>query len=162
MNKIFIFDIDQCILDSVFPNLLPSNQHPDAQEQVVREVNEKGWNIELYPEFLRYYYNNCGVNDEVYFVTGRQKHRFDKLTYHQLAELHYEDIIFYPKAGLYQKDLYLTWKCSTIQKLLKKGHEHYIFDDHNDYFKDIDPQQKYKIHFFKCARDEDWRCLNNV
>lgn len=160
MSKIFIFDIDGCILESVFPNLMPSNQHPDAQEQVVKEVNEKGWDVKLYPEFLRFYYNNCTYRDLISIVTGRQEHRFNKLTYHQLQELRYDELIFYPKEGIYQKDIYLSWKCSMIQKLLKKGFKILIFDDHDDYFDDIDPHGKYDISYFEVHTNEGWRMLN--
>lgn len=141
-KKIFTFDIDGCILPSIFPRLLKRNQIKEEQDQLIKKINEKGYQVELYPKFVEFYFENCNLNDLVYFVTGRKRSNFEKLTYHHLSALHYENIIFYPEDGPYTLEFYLNWKFDAILKIILNNGFCYVFDDEKGYFN--------RLSFFNC------------
>lgn len=140
-KKIYVFDIDGCILPSIFPKLLKKNQTREEQAKLIKEINEQGYNIELYPKFIDFYFKNCFL-ELIYFVTGRKRSDFEKLTYHHLSSLQYENIYFYPEDGLYTRDFYLNWKYNTISKIVLDNGFCYVFDDEKGYFN--------RLSFFNC------------
>lgn len=158
-KNMFIFDIDGCILPSIFPKLLKKNQTPNEQDQIIKDINEGGYKIGLYPNFIEFYFKNCS-RKLVYFVTGRKRSNFEKLTYHHLSALQYENIYFYPEDGAYEEESYLKWKLETIRDLLQIGHFHHVFDDMNGYFETLKT-----VHGCRCYQvqnEKDWDLLNFI
>jgi len=158
IKKTFIFDIDGCILPSIFPKLLKKNQTREEQEQIIKNINKQGYSIELYPKFVNFYFKHCS-RELVYFVTGRKRSDFEKLTYHHLASLQYENIHFYPEDGLYTRDFYLSWKYTIIKSLFEKDREYFIFDDEEGYFHELERLEQYYCKCFKVKNDEDWETI---
>lgn len=162
MNKVvYIFDIDGCILPSIFPKLLKKNQTKEKQDKLIKEINEKGTEIELYPKFLEFYFKKCS-HELVYFVTGRKRSNFEKLTYHHLSSLQYENIYFYPEDGPYTLEFYLTWKYNIIKSLFEKDREYLIFDDEDRYFDELESIEQHDCKCFKVESNYGWDTINLV
>lgn len=160
-KKMFIFDIDGCIMPSLFPNL--TKQDPKEKEDLIKEVNQKGFKTDFYRSFFKFYRNNIKYDDLVYFITGRQESSFGALTRHQLSKLiHFSKIqptiIFYPEDKDHVETEYLNWKKETIIDLFDIGFYHNVFDDMNGYFRDLKTIHGSQCHQVKS--DEDWSRLN--
>lgn len=142
-KEIYIFDIDGCIMPSIFPNIHDPNQN---REQIIRDVNEEGKDIRLFPEFIKFYENICKkVALLVFFITGRQQKAFGELTEDQLKKLrkfkHYF-ILFYPEEYSHVPKTYFQWKIEMITCIFRvfknsEGIIFRIFDDMGDYFNEI-------------------------
>lgn len=164
-EKIYIFDIDGCIMPSLFPNTFFNNL--EEKEALVKKVNEEGWNVLPCNEFLQYFINIYEEAFKIFFLTGRQKENFYSLTIHQLRRIDYDDITFFQDGGISQ-DAYLKYKTNYFYKLFEEygmDKEYFIFDDHNDYFQVVffsaiirDPDAK--IHFYEINKATDWIDLN--
>jgi len=160
-RNMFIFDIDGCIMPSLFPNL--KAQDPEERDALIKKVIQKGVGMKPYSSFSRFLKNNVRHDDLIYFVTGRQESSFGNLTRHQLVKYIYltktlPEIIFYPEHGTYEEKSYLKWKHETIRDLLQIGYFHHVFDDMNGYF---DPLEN--VHGCKCYQvqdEKDWDRLN--
>lgn len=141
-KEIYIFDIDGCIMPSIFPNIHDPNQN---REQIIREVNEEGKDISLFPEFIKFYKNIYKKALLVLFITGRQQKTFGELTEYQLKKLrtfkHYF-ILFYPEEYPHVPKAYFQWKIEMITCIFRvfknsEGIMFRIFDDMGDYFNEI-------------------------
>lgn len=154
-----IFDIDECILPSCFPNLTD----PQNREQLIREVLEKSKNIELFPAFIEYYKIFCKKSTSI-FITGRQISEFGELTIKQLTPLKKINnnfvIVYYPEHKSHNPEEYFIWKTNSIKLYLNNVNIKYlIFDDLDDYFEDL---RKYCvgnnviIDFYKINSNDGW------
>ncbi len=147
MKEIYIFDIDDCILPAVFPNL-DDNSMP--REKVIKDTLEKGKYVSLFPEFMEYYEKYCKNAVSIFFLTGRQEREFSELTEMHLMPLKKIkpfQIIYYPAELSHTSKEYFEWKVKQIQEILigkfnqelsdenlKKNFIFKIFDDITDYF----------------------------
>lgn len=168
MNEnINIFDIDNCILPSCFPNLT----EPQNREQLIRDILEKSKNIELFPAFIEYYKIFCKKSTSI-FITGRQESEFKELTEKQLEPLKkinkYFTIIYYPENRSHNPEEYFIWKINSIKSFVSKVNIKYlIFDDLTDYFDFLkdwfrslkyprDCPLNYDVSYFKIDSNDGW------
>ena len=129
---IYIFDIDGCILPSVFPNL--------NEKASIEEMRKGIKAISIYQSFIKYYElisKNSGK--ERFFITGRKAKDFKNETINQLKPLEITEnqIIFYPNRYSYSKIRYFTFKIYNILRIAlnnKRYSEIIVFDDICAYF----------------------------
>jgi hypothetical protein len=168
MKNVFIFDIDGCIMSDLFKNFSFPPKSEEERRFIIKDVNEKGRNVQLYPNFLRYYANNCmdGENN-VFFVTGRKRKDFSILTEKQLSVLNcfYKpfDVIYYPEEKEHNKLEYYTWKITKIFELTNKQEDCYIiFDDLTEHFIILfDYATLFNLNFecHEVKSNDDWKNL---
>ncbi len=142
MKDIFLFDIDDCIMKSVFPNFQEAKGV--SRELIVKTVRERGKLVILYPEFVKFYQKWGKQATEVYFITGRKNSDFGFLTESQLEPIRKYKVyitIFYPKKRQHLEHLYFNWKVNTIKKKIKQNAGKdviiWIFDDLIEHFPKI-------------------------
>ncbi|MFX1273954.1 MAG: hypothetical protein ACFFAT_02820 [Promethearchaeota archaeon] len=145
MKVIHIFDIDGCILPSVFFNI----QYNDIlKEEIIKEVINRSRNVVLFPEFINYYSQNCVNGSMNIFLTGRKERAFNQLTQTQLFPLKIISpfkIIYYPEEKSYLSKEYFNWKTKKIQNLFIENKsynndnqvEYIIYDDMIEHFNSI-------------------------
>lgn len=169
-----IFDIDGCIMDSsdFYPNLTDKEQTKAQIEQIVKESNEKGKDIKLYPNFLQYYHSSQAIKN--IFLTRRKASHFHHLTLQQLAPVLHQNniqVIFYPEDYLHTETNYYFYKTQTIMnyllsfyKILKNPLKVRVFDDHSDYFLDLlyildinKSSNNFNIKCFLIQSNKDWK-----
>ena len=169
-KKIFLIDIDGCILSSCFPNLT----EPRNREKVIQEVLEFSKKISLFPAFIKYY-ENFIKNHFSIFITGRQKSEFKELTEKQLEPLKkispYLNIFYYPENRSHNPKKYFSWKTNVIKMYINDERTKYlIFDDLDNYFEDLklyfwnlkhlrDFNYNYDISYFKVNSNDGWNDL---
>jgi len=166
MNKtIYIFDIDGCIMKEFFPNEFTKD---GIAIHDIFDYILKGYDVRVHDEFTRYWQENVRNIDEVYFVTGRQRSLFGKLTYYQLQPFFLDgfnykapEIKFYPEDGKYDPKYYFNWKLNTISNLINKESKILVFDDNCGYFKDLENLNGYDITCHEVKEEDDWRRLRN-
>lgn len=131
-RKIYIFDIDGCILPSIFPNL--------SKKVSIEEIRKKMRLISVYKSFIEFYkYISNRPEIKKIFITGRKAKNFKNETINQLKplEITQNQIIFYPNRYSYSKIRYFTFKIYNILKIAlnnKRYSEIIIFDDICGYF----------------------------
>ena len=129
---IYIFDIDGCILPSIFPNL--------SKKVSIEEIRNKIKAISIYKSFIEYYgLISKGPGKEKFFITGRKAKDFRNETIDQLKPLKIKEnqIIFYPNIYSHSKIRYFTFKIYNILRIAfnnKRYSEIIVFDDICDYF----------------------------
>lgn len=170
-NSIFLIDIDGCILPNLFTNYGWAKKQD--QDIVIKEVNEKGKDVRLFPNFIEYYRVICKDAQKIYFITGRQEAPFRNLTLINLKalwDLQYDfTIIWYPPDRKHTSKKYFKWKTNTIKTLIKGytktsakyglKNSFYIYDDLSKYFpKIIKYTNRHKIKCLCLKKDcnEDW------
>lgn len=155
MKKIYIFDIDGCIMPPIFTNF----NNSETRANLIKEVVKIGNNIKLFPSFIEFYKKHCTQVEYVYFITGRKLSEFGKLTAYQLKALNdikKFQVVYYPERKAHRINKYFTWKVKKIKKIIKdcikrdenfKGDVNFnIFDDMNNYFLKIRRMEdKWKI-----------------
>ena len=146
MREVYIFDIDGCIMPPIFSDL----DNNETREKIVGDAVHNGNGIKLFPGFVKYYKKYCIQAESIFFITGRKKSEFGKLTSKHLQPLvtiKKFNIIYYPEVKPHKIRKYFNWKTKIIKAIIKdtanKKHfnisteENYnfnIFDDMNDYF----------------------------
>ncbi len=136
LNKteiIYIFDIDGCILPSIFPNL--------SKKVSIELIRNKIKTISIYKSFIEYYklISNSPEIKKI-FLTGRKAKDFRNETIDQLKPLGIKEnqIVFYPNTYSHSKIRYFTFKIYNILKIAFSNRKHseiIVFDDICDYFK---------------------------
>lgn len=158
-----IFDIDGCILPSIFNNLGDINDP--------NEIKRNGYSVKLYPNFLQYFF---ATEDETLyniFITGRKKYEFRDLTEFQLHSLLKSQTIteplYYPQYFDYSKKKYYLFKSSAILDLIQHLYQKNtniivrVFDDDIGYYEQIirtitREHSNYRIMLYKITSNEDW------
>ncbi len=132
----WIFDIDGCIMPSMFPNIEEGEkQSPEDNENIVKRINNEGRHVRIWQEFFDFYLHHCKPREErIYFVTGRKRSHFGALTNVQLFPIDYTDIIFYPEVLNHTEYIYHKWKYNAILGLIEFSKPAFIFDDDTGYF----------------------------
>jgi len=167
-SEVYIFDIDGCIMPNLFENY--GWVKDQDRNQVIREVNEKGKNISLFPHFIKYFRIYCKDALKIYFITGRQKKEFSILTINQLKPLfqfQYDfTIVWYPPHNKHSSRKYFRWKVQNIDQIMQKhaknGVFFMIFDDLIKYFSKIprlEKRHKIKAFVVKIDSDQKWGYL---
>ena len=174
MREVYIFDIDGCIMPPIFSNF-NSNEF---RKNIVKEVIKNGNNVNLYPDFIKFYDKYCIQAESVFFITGRKKSEFGKLTENQLqslANIKRFQIVYYPEGKSHKMRKYFTWKVRKIKDFIKitinsknfneNSQENFkfnIFDDFNDYFPKIRKfKNKYRvqIRLTLIENEDSWNLL---
>ncbi len=175
MKEICIFDIDGCILQSMFPNL---DDNIKSREKLIVEALKKIDDISLFPEFVIYYKRFCEHSESIFFITGRRESEFGELTKMQLSPLKNIKefrIIYYPEENSYESKEYFNWKIEKIQKIFndklfqgfgdkssKKNLYFKIFDDMPDYFPKVEDLAKnldIQVKLVRIIKSESWSSL---
>ena len=173
MKEVFIFDMDGCVLPSMFPNIHDNGQ---SREEMIKEVLENGIRTSLFPEFIGFYKTHCKTAESIFFMTGRQKSELGELTETQLSplkEIKPFQIIFYPEGKAHVAKEYFDWKVNRMGEIFNnyidpelhnensKGKYIFkIFDDMPDYFpriKEIAENQGLNIALQAIKGPEDWK-----
>ena len=158
MRGVYIFDIDGCIMPPIFSNF----DGNESRKNIVKEVIKNGNNVNLYPDFIKFYDKNCIQAESVFFITGRKKSEFGKLTVSQLqslANIKEFQVIYYPEGNSHKMRKYFTWKVKKVKDIIKitingknfsknpqENGKFNIFDDLNDYFPKIRKfKDKYRV-----------------
>lgn len=138
-NKIWIIDINGCIIPSNFPNIKKEAQSENEIRDIIDQANNKGKYTYLHTEFIVFYRLCISEKDKLFFVTGRKESHFKDLTEEQLKEIKYNKIFYYPEELDHTEQLYLGFKEYRINKIIKdiKAESAIIIDDDTRYFKDI-------------------------
>ena len=168
IEHIFIFDIDGCIMKSIFPNIHDNDQDRD---QIIKEVNEYGKTISLFSDFIHYYKLHCTKHSLVFFITGRQDKPFRALTEYQLRPLQTIKpyfLVFYPLNKEHTAIQYFQWKVNMIFSIFKlfqsiKNIIFHIFDDMVDYFDSlriIVKSMDLTCHLHNIYKNDQWQDLN--
>jgi len=131
MKRILIFDIDNTIVNSRFPNL---NEKAD-----IKELKRRILNTPLNKDFIEYYRRISNTaRIKTYFFTGRKKRDFGEETFKQLEELNLqpEQIKFFSDEFSHTPRHYERFKVyNTLAiALTHKDYEIVVYDDYADYF----------------------------
>ena len=173
MKEIFIFDMDGCVLPSMFPNIHDNGR---SREELIKKVLENGDRTRLFPEFIDFYETHCKTAKSIYFMTGRQKSDLGELTATQLSPLKAIkpfQIIFYPESKSHAEKEYFDWKVARMGEIFKKyinadlgdansktNYSFKIFDDMPDYFprvKEMARNQGLNITLRATKGPGDWK-----
>ncbi len=171
MREVYIFDIDGCIMPPIFSDL----DNNETREKIVGDAVHNGNGINLFPGFVKYYKKYCIQAESIFFITGRKKSEFGRLTskhLHPLVNIKKFNIIYYPEAKSHKIRKYFNWKAKIIKVIIKntanKKHfnismeENYnfnIFDDMNDYFLKIrkfEDKWDIQMHLTMIENDNSW------
>ena len=131
MKEVYIFDIDGCVMPPIFDGF----ENDESREKTIRKIVDNSNNINLYPEFIRFYDRHCKNAEMIYFITGRKGSEFGKLTENQLESLsHIKNfqIIYYPEKKPHKIRKYFSWKVKNIKKIIKNAANSKMFKDNND------------------------------
>jgi len=173
MKEIFIFDMDGCVLPSMFPNIHENGQ---SREELIKKVLENGNRTALFPEFIDFYKTHCKAAESIYFMTGRQKSDLGEFTETQLSplkEIKPFQIIFYPESKSHVEKEYFDWKVARMGEIFNKyinaeidneisksNYSFKIFDDMSDYFprvKEMAGNQALNITLRAIKIPDDWK-----
>ncbi|HEC39757.1 hypothetical protein LCGC14_1154960 [marine sediment metagenome] len=146
MREVYIFDIDGCVMSPIFPDF----NNNESREKVVGDAVHNGNGIKLFPDFVKYYKKYCTQAESIFFITGRKRSEFGKLTNKHLLPLvniKKFSVIYYPEAKPHKIRKYFNWKAKKIKAIIKSttnkkdiniakkvNYIFNIFDDLNDYF----------------------------
>jgi len=174
MREVYIFDIDGCVMSPIFSDF----NNDETREKLVGDAVHNGNGIKLFPDFIKYYKKYCIQAESIFFITGRKRSEFGKLTDNQLrplVDIKTFNVIYYPETKAHKIRKYFDWKIKSIKEIIKytTNGKHFnistkenftfnIFDDMNDYFSKIrksGDKRDIQIHF-KLIEDEDsWNQL---
>ena len=171
MREVYIFDIDGCVMSPIFPE----TNNEKTREKIVGDAVHNGNGIKLFPDFVKYYKKHCVQAESIFFITGRKKREFGRLTKNHLCPL--VDIkpfrvIYYPEAKPQKIRKYLSWKAKKIKAIIKstnnkknfniskkENFKFNIFDDKNNYFSKISKirnKQDIQIHLTLIESENNW------
>lgn len=175
MKEVYIFDIDGCIMPSIFKNF----DSGKPRKKIIQDAIKNGNQTKLYTEFIVFYKKYCTYAESIYFLTGRKNKEFGKFTETQLQGLtEFKDfqIIYYPERKSYKSHQYFAWKVKEIRKIIKESIKKVleeeklkellkfnIFDDMNNHFpkiKKIKELSNRQIHLTVIESKNNWKLLN--
>ncbi|MHA1932680.1 MAG: hypothetical protein ACW96X_09090 [Promethearchaeota archaeon] len=150
MKEVYIFDIDGCIMPPIFSDF----NMDESREKTIKKIVDNSNNLELYPDFIRFYDKHCKNAELIFFITGRKGSEFGKLTEKQLESLsniRKFQIIYYPEKKSHKIRKYFSWKVKKIKKVIKNAIKlknskdnseialkFNVFDDMDGYFSKIE------------------------
>ncbi len=171
MREAYIFDIDGCIMSPIFPE----SNNEETREKIVGDAVHNGNGLKLFPDFVKYYKKYCVQAELIFFITGRKKSEFGRLTdkhLRPLVDIKPFKVIYYPEAKPQKIRKYLNWKAKIIKVIIKSttNREHHnistkesfvfnIFDDMNDYFSKIrkfEDKWDIRIHLTMIENENSW------
>lgn len=174
MKEVYIFDIDGCVMPPVFSDI----KIDESREITIMKIVENSNDIELYPEFIRFYDKYCKGAEMIFFITGRKGSEFGKLTENQLeslSDIRDFQIIYYPEKKSHKIRKYFSWKVKKIKKIIKnaakykgfnddkgKALKFNIFDDMDGYFTKIEDFATHygvQAHLSLIENDNSWNHL---
>ena len=174
MREIYIFDIDGCVMSPIFSDFNDN----ETREKIVGDAVHNGNGIKLFPDFIKYYKKYCIHAESIFFITGRKKSEFGKLTDNQLRPLvniKKFNVIYYPEAKSHKIRKYFNWKAKRIKAIIKNTNskKHFnisnkenfrfnIYDDMNNYFSKIrkfGDKRDIQIHFTLIENENSWNQL---
>jgi len=174
MRDIYIFDIDGCIMPPIFSNFIGD----ESRKNIVKKAITNGNNIELFPGFIKFYKKYCNNAESIFFITGRKRSEFGRLTENQLKSLSSTKkfhIIYYPEKKSHKIKKYFSWKVKEIKKIIRsmvrtkslrnsseKNIKFNIFDDLNEYFpkiKDFLDISGGQIQLSLIENEDSWNCF---
>jgi len=137
MADIYIFDIDGCIMPNLFQNFTEESDNTDTLNNDIKKELAR---LRMFPEFIEFYRRNCIKSLAVFFITGRKRKEYGKVTEKQLSPLRKfkpYSLKYYPDDKSHIKQDYFLWKFEMITTIIHQyrdvSEKFYIFDD----FKDI-------------------------
>ncbi|MBA7632500.1 hypothetical protein ES703_40046 [subsurface metagenome] len=174
MREVYIFDIDGCVMSPIFSDF----NNNETREKIVGDAVHNGNGIKLFPDFIKFYKKNCIQAESIFFITGRKKCEFGKLTDNQLrllVNINPFKVIYYPEAKPHKIRKYLNWKAKRIKAIIKgtTNKKHFnistkqnfifnIFDDMNDYFSKVrkfEEKRYIQIHLTLIENENSWNQL---
>jgi len=169
MGDVFIFDIDGCIMPNIFP-LIKDTQMED--NRITQDILKKASNISLFPEFIEFYKQNCAKCLAVYFITGRKRKYYGKITESQLQPLkNYKNYIikYFPDNKSHILNEYFQWKAKIIKNIMNQWSQDsarfHIYDDLEDLFPIIFEKISATSKDYKCKliqEQGDWIHYINI
>lgn len=154
-KDMFIIDIDNCIMESVFPN---TNQEVKDIEGIINK--SKG--ITIYKEFIDIFNTAFYKAKEIFFLTSRKESEYGELTKKQLAPLNVFrtlsskypplKIIFYPEDLTHETNIYDTYKLEKSKDLI------YRFNGLYEWFHIIDDMIRYYEPLFAWKEEHEHSC----
>jgi len=174
MREVYIFDIDGCVMSPIFSDFT----NDETREKIVGDAVHNGNGIKLFPDFVKYYSKYCVQAESIYFITGRKKSEFGRLTDNHLrplVDIKPFKVIYYPEAKPHKIRKYFNWKAKRIKAIIKSTNNkmHFnistkenftfnIFDDMNDYFSKIrkfGDKRNIQIHLTLIENKDSWNQL---
>ncbi len=174
MREVYIFDIDGCVMPPIFSDF----DNNETREKIVGDAVHNGNGIKLFPDFIKYYKKYCIQAESIFFITGRKRSEFGKLTDNQLrplVDIKTFNVIYYPEAKPHKISKYFDWKAKNIKVIIKDTtkRKHFniskkkkftfnIFDDMNDYFSKIrkfGDKRNIQIHLTMIENENSWNQL---
>jgi len=174
MREVYIFDIDGCVMSPIFTDF----NNSETREKIVGEAVHNGNGIKLFPDFVRYYNKYCIEAESIFFITGRKKSEFGRLTDNHLrllVDIKPFKVIYYPEAKPHKIRKYFNWKAKKIKAIIKSANnkKHFnisskenftfnIFDDMNEYFSKIRKlrdKKNIQIHLTLIEDENNWNQL---
>lgn len=174
MREIYIFDIDGCVMPSIFKNF----NSGEPRKKIISDAIKNGIQANLYPEFIEFYKKYCRQAEAIYFLTGRKNKEFGKLTKNQLqilADFRDFHVIYYPERKSYKSRQYFAWKVKEIRKIVRNNIirisieenlnetiKFNIFDDMSDHFpkiRQITEILDHQIQLTVIESDNNWNHL---
>ncbi len=174
MRDVYIFDIDGCVMHPIFSNFT----NDKTREKIVGDAVHNGNGIKLFPDFVKYYNKYCVQAESIYFITGRKKSEFGRLTDNHLrplVDIKPFKVRYYPEAKLHKIRKYFNWKAKSIKAIIKSTNntKHFnispkknftfnIFDDMNNYFSKIrkfEDKWDIQIHLTMIENENSWNQL---
>jgi len=150
----------------------------ETREKIVGDAVHNGNSIKLFPDFVKYYSKYCVQEKSIYFITGRKKSEFGRLTDNHLrplVDIKPFKVIYYPEAKPHKIRKYFNWKAKGIKTIIKNTNnkKHFnvymkedftfnIFDDMNEYFSKIrkfGDKQNIQIHLTMIENENSWNQL---
>ncbi len=174
MREVYIFDIDGCVMSPIFPD----TNNEETRESIVGVSVHNGNGIKLFPNFVKYYEKYCVQAESIFFITGRKKSEFGRLTDNHLrplVDIKPFKVIYYPEAKPHKIRKYFNWKAKRIKAIIKSTNnkkyfnistkENFrfnIFDDMNEYFSKIRKlrdKRDIQIHLTMIENENSWNQL---
>jgi hypothetical protein len=161
-----IYDIDGCIMPSLFTNF---------QKADPMEINREGYSIYLYENFLKYYNETEPITLFNVFITGRKEYEYRELTDFQLHRLTRSDsftkVAFYPQYLEHKKKKYYNFKTTKIAQRIQQISSHHkyaifrVFDDDTNYyeklFEILANAERFNVILYEIKSNEDWDNIND-
>ena len=174
MREVYIFDIDGCVMSPIFPDF----NNDETREKIVGDAVHNGNGIKLFPDFVKYYKKYSIQAESIFFITGRKKSEFGRLTevhLRPLVDIKPFKVIYYPEAKPHKIRKYFNWKTKSIKEIIKdttnrknfnistkENFTFNIFDDMNDYFSKIrkfGDKRNIQIHLTMIENENSWNQL---